>query len=199
MFYQTPTMTATQKPSLVTSKKFLLTLILFSLVLLIMTFFLGRLSVSPLSSSSSQVSQPAATHKQTVNKIFSFPVKDNSGRVAATLSYKITDVTEQNEIIIQGEKATAIAGKTFFIVNEKITNPSPQGIQINARDFVRLSVNGSKEQLAADIHSDPVSVQAISTKYTRLGFPVNTTDKNFVLTVGEINGQKTTIPITFGK
>jgi hypothetical protein len=73
-----------------------------------------------------------------------------------------------------------------------------KGIEINSRDYVRLIVDGNtKEMLAPEIHNDPVEAQAISTKYTRVGFPINTSDKNLVLQVGEINGPKQTIKLEF--
>ncbi len=184
----------THKPFSMT-KKYLWLFITLSIVVIFIGFILGRLSIA--SPSPTQTPQPVPTEKATINKTFSFPVKGSDGAPVATLAYTITDVAEQNEIILQGEKATAVSGRTFFIVNLKITNPSQQGIQINARDYVRLSTKGNNEQLAPDIHNDPVMVQAISTKYSRLGFPVNASDKKFVLSVGEINGSKTAIPVNF--
>ena len=70
-------------------------------------------------------------------------------------------------------------------------------IKINTKDFIRLSVNNNQnEWLAPDLHNDPVEVQAISTKNTRLGFPVNESDKNLVLQVGEIEGYKQQISLS---
>ncbi len=187
--------TAITHKSFFMTRKYLWLFITLSILIIVIGFFLGRLSV--ISPPATQTPQPISTQKTTINKTFSFPVNGSNGTPVATLAYTITDIAEQNDIILQGEKATAVAGRTFFIVNLKITNPSQQGIQINARDYVRLSTKGNNEQLAPDIHNDPVMVQAISTKYSRLGFPVNISDKKFVLSVGEINGPKTAIPVDF--
>ena len=102
---------------------------------------------------------------------------------------------KRTEIYVKGQPAKALAGKYFLIFNIKFINQLDQGIKINARDYLRLSVNNSKDWLAPNIHNDPVEVQAISTENTRLGFVINTTDKNFTLQVGEIKGKKQTIKI----
>ena len=101
-----------------------------------------------------------------------------------------------DEIIVEGKRATTVKGRTFLIVTLKITNEYTQSIDMDTRDYVRLSVEPNQEWQAPDIHNDPVQVQAISTKYTRLGFPINETDKNLILRVGEINGTKEEIPLT---
>jgi hypothetical protein len=105
------------------------------------------------------------------------------------------DAELRDEIIVKGKQATAIKGRTFLIVNLKITNDFDKTITINTRDYVRLTVNKNSEKLAPDIHNDPVEIQADSTKYTRVGFPIDDTDKDLTLTVGEINGPKQTIKL----
>ena len=85
-----------------------------------------------------------------------------------------------------------------MIINLKIVNTLKQGINVNAKDYMRLTVNGNNnELLAPDIHNDPVEVQAISTKYTRVGFAINESDKNYVLRIGEIDGGKESIKLAF--
>lgn len=143
--------------------------------------------------STSQVAIAKPLAQETLNREFQFPIKDTTGKEVSQIKYEVQNVEQRNQIIIQGQTATAVAGRTFLILNLKITNTYDKSIQINARDYVRLSVNGSDEKLAPDIHNDPVDVQAISTKYTRLGFPINTTDKNLILQVGEISGKKESI------
>src|SRR5258708_267283 len=127
--------------------------------------------------------------QETLNKEFSFPLKDANGKEVSQLKYVIQNAELRDEIIIQGQQATSVKGRAFLIFNLKITNNYDKSVKINARDYVRLIVNTSSERLAPDIHNDPVEVQAISTKYTRLGFPIDDNYKSLVLQVGEITGQ----------
>lgn len=145
------------------------------------------------SDSRADLKKPLAT--QAINKAFSFPLKDATGKEVSKFIYEVEGAELRDEIIIKGQKAFAIKGRAFLILNLKITNSYDKTIQINAKDFVRLGVNNSSELLAPDIHNDPVEVQAISTKYTRLGFPINIEDTNLVLQVGEIGGSKSSINI----
>ncbi len=148
------------------------------------------------SSSAEQVSVQKARATQTLNKTFKFPLKDDTGKEVSTISYTIQNIELRDQIIVKGETATAVKGRTFAILNLKLTNNYTKPVQINARDYVRLILSGSSEKLAADIHNDPVEVQAISTKYTRIGFPIDSDKKNFTLQVGEIQGKKEDIKIS---
>lgn len=132
--------------------------------------------------------------KQAVNKEFAFEL---SGEKAdkKKIKYAIESASLEKEIVIKGQKAKAIEGRVFLILNIKIRNDHKEGLILNSRDYVRLSVNNNKELLAPDIHNDSVVVQAISTKYTRLGFPINESDINLALQVGEIDGKKETIKL----
>lgn len=133
-----------------------------------------------------------------INKEFTFPIKDAKGQEISNLKYKIEKAELRDQIVVKGQKADAVSGKYFLVVNLKIGNDYNQTININTRNYIRLSLNGNKsELLAPDIHNDPVEIQAISTKNTRVGFPVNVTDKDFVLLVGEIEGNKEEIPLNF--
>jgi len=102
-----------------------------------------------------------------------------------------------DEIVVKGQRATAIRGRTFLILTLKITNGYTRPIEIDTKDYVRLSVNGNRDEwLAPDIHNDPVLVQATSTKFTRVGFPVYDSDSDLLLRVGEIEGKKEFIELS---
>lgn len=133
-----------------------------------------------------------------IQKEFQFPVKDAKGKEVTKLKYYIDQASIQNEIIVKGQKATAVKGREFLIINLKLTNEYSAKLDINTRNYVRLSVNGNEDEwLAPDIHNDPVEVQAQSTKATRLGFPINESDTKMVLRVGEIDGEKQRVELNF--
>lgn len=163
----------------------------------IIWFFQNTNSSTSATNSSEKPLAPVALKTQEINKEFKFPIKDASGKELSKMKYEIQKATIQNEILVKGQRARAVEGRIFLILDIKITNTYDQGLQINSRDYVRLIVNGNTDELiAADIHNDPVEAQAISTKTTRIGFPINENDKNLEIQVGEINGKKETIEIT---
>lgn len=146
----------------------------------------------------SRVSLRPAKAKIDLNKSFSFPLKDNKGEEVSRFDYSIIDASLQDQIVSKGKSYTTVKGRTILVLNLKITNQYDKSIEINTRDYIRLAVGDSKEYLAADIHNDPVMVQAISTKYTRLGFPVYDSDKNLKILVGEIGAsQKEEVVVNF--
>jgi hypothetical protein len=150
----------------------------------------------PVASTDTRVAVEKAKASQTINKEFSFPLKDDKGTVITSIKYTVQSAELHDEIIVQGQRASSVKGRTFLIISLKITNDFNKGVDIQSKDYIRLIVNGNtSEPLAPDIHNDPVSVQAISTKYTRVGFPINDTDKNMSLRIGELNGDKQTIAL----
>lgn len=166
------------------------------IVAIFVVLFIGIKIITPKSTPKSSVQGMSTSQKhEDINKEFTFPVgADPVNQIK--MKFVVQSVELNNQIVIQGQPATAVPGRTFLIVNLKITNDFNESININTRDYVRLTVNKNEgELLAPDIHNDPVEVQAISTKYTRVGFPVNTTDNNFVLQIGEIKGDKQKIDL----
>jgi hypothetical protein len=147
------------------------------------------------SSSDGRFALPSPIASQTLNKNYKFPLKDTSGKEVSKITYTIQTAQLRDQIIVKGQKASAVKGRLFLIFNLKILNDYDKSVQINARDYLRLIVNNSSEKLAPEIHNDPVEVQAISTKYTNVAFPINDTDKNLTLQVGEIDGKKELIKL----
>jgi len=169
---------------------------IFVVVLVVLALFLLVKYVPKNNNTMDQISNERAELKAAlsmadVNREFEFPLKDNEGEEISRIKYSIEKAEMRDEIITEGKRATAVKGRLFLIIILKITNQYEKAIEINTRDYIRLSVNGKEEELLApDTHNDPVEIQAISTKYTRLGFIVNETDKDLVLHVGEIQADK---------
>lgn len=176
---------------------------LLPIVIVLLAVFLIRQALSPRSVVNGVITEvsdtkPLAT--MALNRSFSFPLRDGKGKEVGKLSYTIKDAELRKQIIVKGKRATAIKGRIFLILNLKIVNSLNQGLEVNSRDYIRFTVNGNtKELFAPDIHNDPVEVQAISTKNTRVGIAINETDKNIELQIGEINGEKQKIKLSFNR
>ena len=187
-------------PSSSSNKKFLL---LAGLMVLIVGIFWSVFFSSMSGQNTLGVTdeRPDATEaKKTINlnKALQFPIRNEKReKEVSKFSYEITSAELYDSIIVKGQRARAVKGRVFLIFNLKITNSNDQAVEINTRDFLRISVNNKKELIAPDIHNDPVQTQAISTKYTRVGVAINESDKNIKLQVGEITGKKQTLEINF--
>ena len=153
-------------------------------------------TVSQTNKTSAQVAGAITTTN--INKQFELPITDKSGEDLGALKFDIISAEKRKEIFVKGQKATAIEGRQFLILNFKIVNELNRSVDVNSRNYIRLSVNGNEEEwLAPDIHNDPVEVQAISTKLGRVGFPINTTDSLLMLQIGEIASNKEKVLLEF--
>jgi flagellar basal body-associated protein FliL len=172
---------------------------------LIGLFFVGRFiknsfSNQTLNAADSRVAIKGPKAQMTIGKTFEFPLTDDSGKTVATLKFFLDDAELRDEIILNGQKATLVKGRTYLILTIKLTNNSDKFIQMKVRNYVRLNVNGAKDEwTAAQVYNDPVEVQPESTQQTRLGFPVNDSDKDMILRVGDLEGKKELIPLNFNK
>ncbi|MBI2611220.1 hypothetical protein HYW54_00550 [Candidatus Gottesmanbacteria bacterium] len=133
-----------------------------------------------------------------LNKKFAFPINDDKGKEITQMKMYFDKVELRDEIIVKGQRALPIKGKTFLVLDIRIRNDYDQALELKARDFVRLSVNKKDDdKLSANIHNDPVTVEPISTKPTRLGFFISEKDENIILYIGELKGDKTKIAVNF--
>ena len=173
-------------------------------VIIVVVFLL--VTFNPFSANNSQASSgdkavlKDAISSQPLNNEFKFPLKDEKSITIGEIKYVLENAEIRDEIIVKGKRATAVSGRTFLILNLKITNETNQTISMNTKDYVRLFVNGNEsEPLSPSIHNDPVVVDAISVKPTRIGFAINENDKDLRIRIGEIKGEKQTIDLTLNK
>jgi hypothetical protein len=193
------TMSRFRTSSLRINRKLLIYLAI--IVGLLITLFLGQKflpkATQPLSASSSASQLKDAKTTQQINHELMIPIKNSKSEVVTEVKYTIQNAELRDEILVKGRKATAIDGRDFLVLNLKLVNSFNKPIEINTKDFVRLSVGDNPELFAPSIHNDPLTLQAISTQNSRVGFAVNEQDKNLKLHIGEINGDKTTIDLNF--
>lgn len=132
-----------------------------------------------------------------IEREFSFNVFDKDKQLSDPVKYILTSAQLTKQIIIKGQKATAVKGRTFFILNLKLVNEFDQSLFLNTRNYIRVQPAGTEDKLAPEIHNDTVEAQPLSTKLTRIGLPVDETVKEFTLFVGELEGEKEQISVKF--
>lgn len=172
------------------------------IVILVVLFALIKINPfqasSPQNTTSSRAGIKDALSTLPLNREFKFPLKDDKSETVGEIKYIIENAELRDEIIIKGKKAYAVNGKVFLVLNLKIVNDSNKNISMSTKDYTRLFVNNNEsEPLSPSIHNDPVVIDAISVKPTRIGFSISKSDKDLKIKVGEIKGEKTTLEIKF--
>ena len=167
--------------------------------ILVVVFIIFKILTSARSNVYPDVRGDIASAKavKEINREFFFPLKDENGKEVSKIKFLVENAELRDEIVVKGQKATSIKGRTFFIINLKITNEHNSAIEINTRDYLRLAIGDSNEWFAPDIHNDPVEVQAISTKPTRVGFPIDDVRNKFKVQAGEIREKKEVVEFEF--
>lgn len=167
---------------------FILGAVIFVLGILLFIFLNSRAETgeSAQVNAASQSSEPLYSQQLDNSLTIAIPNTEDE----QSLTYQIEEVEVTESITVQGKLAEAVAGRKFVIFNLKIVNPSNRSIQLQARDFIRISTDGGEEWIAPEIHNDPVEVQAISTKYTRVGTPVDDEVNQITVQLGEIEKEK---------
>jgi hypothetical protein len=185
---------SSQNPSLAWSLVTILTLLLVLAVIVIIFLFNQKPAATPAS-----VSPPPAFIANIttptpaliiLNKSYTFPIQDGQGTKVGDIQFVLKDVSRTKEIKIGNQTATAVTGRELLLLDIELTNSQNLAAIVNARNYVRLKINGTDKLQAPDFHGDPVDLQPQSTQTTRLAFSIADTDANLVLQVGELTGSK---------
>jgi hypothetical protein len=146
----------------------------------------------------SPIPSPAFVTKDiSLNKRFNFPILDGAGNKAGEIAFTLIKAQRTREIEIAGQTATALPGRVLILIDVELTNDGNLEATMQARNYLRLTVNGETKLAAPDYRSDPVDMQPKSTKDIRMGFNVADTDEQLVLQAGELEGKKELIPLNF--
>src|SRR5258708_6412112 len=85
------------------------------IILLDLAFNLGRITTPSTILNPTQQLPPVATGTQNLNKDFISSVKNDKGEEVTKITYTLQTADLQNDIIIKGQRASAVKGKTFLI------------------------------------------------------------------------------------
>lgn len=143
--------------------------------------------------------EAAKTLSTNVNKSYEFTALDNLGKkTTGKIKLKVTTAEKTNQVLVKDQVYTAKNNKLFLIVNLELRDDATTSLNILPGDLVRLAVNGDEDtKFAPDLHNNLVLVAAISTRLERVGFVIPQEAKDFKLFVGELEGKKETVAISF--
>ncbi len=134
-----------------------------------------------------------------IGKSFDFAALNNSGKPAGSkIKFTISSAEKTNQVLVNDKVFTAKNNKMFLILNLELKNDATTLLNILPGDLIRLYINGDEEnKFAPDLHNNLVPVSAISTKLDRVGFVIPDSAKSFKIFVGELEGKKESIDMSF--
>lgn len=132
-----------------------------------------------------------------LNKNFNVPIRDKDGKeIGEPLKVSVTTLERVDRVLYKGKPLIARETKDFLVINLEVENSTDNRLTIKPVDFFRL-IDSSGKSYAADIQTDPVKVEPISSKKTRTIFIVSEDQKNLKFLIGEIKGgNKETVEVT---
>lgn len=170
---------------------------LFIGIAIVFLFFLGAAFIKGKRAKTS--ASIVKSVKVNIDKGFEFPALDNQGKDSfKKIKFKIEDAEKTNQVAVKDQVFTAKNNKVFLIVNLELKNDETKPYNILPGDLVRVTYNSDEEsKFAPDLHNNLVSVAAISTKIDRIGFVIPEQAKEFKFYIGELEGKKEIVSISF--
>ena len=130
-----------------------------------------------------------------LNKKINFPIKDSSGKDTGNqLVVNFTNVERSEKILYKGRPLSPRESKDFIVVNIEIENSTKDRLTVRPADFMRL-VDTQGRQFAADIQTDPIKVEPLSIKRTRIVYIVADNLRDLKFLIGQINADRETVEV----
>lgn len=134
--------------------------------------------------------------KLDISKKFAVPIRNRDGEPTGTdLIVNVNNFERTNRILYKGRPLVARSSKDFLVINLEVENSTNNRLTVRPVDFFRL-VDTNGKSYAADIQTDPVKVEAQSSKRTRIIYIVVEDQKNLKFLMGEIKGNRETLEVT---
>ncbi len=115
---------------------------------------------------------------------------------ADEVALRLVSAEKRTEILVQGKPAQTKGDKVFLVLNLEIDNSDTLSKYMSPVDVFRLVTNDGR-LFAADVHSDMLEIQPLSTKLNKIAFVVDANQNEFNLKAGELAGEKQDIQIVF--
>lgn len=132
-----------------------------------------------------------------IGQTYEFVGRDENGNpTEATLPLTFISATKKDSVNIQGQKATAKNGKVFLLLDFEVKNDTSETYYLLPVDLIRLWQN-EETKIAPSVHQGRLEVRPIASKFSNLGFVIEEKQKEFQFEVGEIDGEKSGLTVSF--
>ena len=178
-------------------KKLLAVLGIVIAIFLIILLAKGQTGRSPSGVKTTVSSDKSTKAEATVNinRAFEF-MAVNAKKQEVPVTFTITTIERKDEIKVKGDPRRLTGGRDFVLVRIEIENDATERVAIASADRVRLEGGGGK-LFAPDYHNGNVVVDPISVRRDLLAFIVDTDVKKLTFLVGELEGEKQRIEVSF--
>jgi hypothetical protein len=162
--------------------------------LIVLAVIIGIVSFFVIKNASSESADKPSVN---INQVYTITAKTIDKKLTdGKLKLRVTNATYADSILVTGQVATPVKGKTFLIINMEIENPYKVSLYAFPVDLFRF-VRSDGALFAPSVHQGTVEIRAQSTKKSNIAFVVLPTDKKFTIEVGEIGQAKKTLEIHF--
>lgn len=178
------------------NKKVLFSLIAFIVIVVLGFTLLGRGgSKTKKGSQQSQVQSSNAKATVDINKDFEFKAV-NVKKERKSVRLTLLSAERKDEIKVKGETRTLPKGEDYLLLRLEIDNTTSEKLAITPSDLIRLEDENGK-LFAPDYHNGAIVLEPLSVKRDLVSFMTTAKDKQFSLRIGELDGEKEKIDISF--
>ncbi|MBI2029704.1 hypothetical protein HYT02_04765 [Candidatus Gottesmanbacteria bacterium] len=142
-----------------------------------------------------------SAQKVELNKEMEFEIQtiNDSGQFLSKkdkIKFIITEAELKDSIKVKGEERKAGEGQKYLILRIELQNDTPDRLAIISGKYVRL-LGLEDKKFSPDFHNAMIAIDPLSVRRDLVAYIVNSDSNTFKFQIGELEGEKQVIEITF--
>jgi len=120
----------------------------------------------------------------------------NVDKKKVRIKFALVQAERKSQIKVKGEERSISGDQDYLLLRIELTNDTTEKLAFATVDYVRLKADDDK-LFAPDFHNGNVVIDPLSVRKDLLAFVVNKSGKSFMLSVGELSGEKQVVEVKF--
>lgn len=142
-----------------------------------------------------------SAQKVELNKVMDFEIQtiNDSGQFLSKkdkIKFIITEAELKDSIKVKGEDRKVSDGQKYLILRIELQNDTPDRLAIISSKYVRL-IGLEDKKFSPDFHNAMIAIDPLSVRRDLVAYIVNSDSKTFKFQIGDLEGDKQIIEITF--